>query len=78
MSYECDQCEYVTDQKSNYKKHTNVHDDVRKYNCELCKAAYKNENSLRTHIESKHASSAGGVRVFRCPSLDCEEILLGT
>ena len=22
MSYECDQCEYVTDQKSNYKKYT--------------------------------------------------------
>ncbi|KAI5693077.1 zinc finger protein 85-like [Diaphorina citri] len=62
IKYECDICNRQFNDRSNMKKHRNIHLNVRKYKCHLCPKTYSDPSTryFKLHME-KHA----GVR-FKC------------
>ncbi|KAM9375496.1 RE1-silencing transcription factor [Pholidichthys leucotaenia] len=51
----CPYCEYKTADRSNYKKHVELHLNPRQFLCPLCKYAASKKCNLQYHIKSRHA-----------------------
>lgn len=50
----CPYCEYKTADRSNYKKHVELHLNPRQFLCPLCKYAASKKCNLQYHIKSRH------------------------
>lgn len=51
----CPYCDYKTADRSNYKKHVELHLNPRQFLCPLCKYAASKKCNLQYHIKSRHA-----------------------
>lgn len=51
----CPYCEYKTADRSNYKKHVELHLNPRQFLCPLCKYAASKKCNLQYHIKSRHS-----------------------
>lgn len=51
----CPYCEYKTADRSNFKKHVELHLNPRQFLCPLCKYAASKKCNLQYHIKSRHA-----------------------
>ncbi|XP_063732242.1 RE1-silencing transcription factor isoform X2 [Eleginops maclovinus] len=51
----CPYCEYKTADRSNYKKHVELHLNPRQFVCPLCKYAASKKCNLQYHLKSRHA-----------------------
>ncbi|CAL1586807.1 unnamed protein product [Knipowitschia caucasica] len=51
----CPYCEYKTADRSNFKKHVELHLNPRQFNCPLCKYAASKKCNLQYHLKSRHA-----------------------
>ncbi|XP_072880569.1 RE1-silencing transcription factor isoform X1 [Hemitrygon akajei] len=50
----CPHCEYRTADRSNFKKHVELHVNPRQFLCPVCKYAASKKCNLQYHIKSKH------------------------
>ncbi|KAJ3588468.1 hypothetical protein NHX12_012060 [Muraenolepis orangiensis] len=50
----CPYCPYKTADRSNYKKHVELHVNPRQFHCPLCKYAASKKCNLQYHIKSRH------------------------
>ncbi|XP_078070308.1 RE1-silencing transcription factor [Mustelus asterias] len=50
----CPHCEYKTADRSNFKKHVELHVNPRQFLCPVCKYAASKKCNLQYHIKSKH------------------------
>lgn len=53
----CPYCEYKTADRSNFKKHVELHIHPRQFLCPLCKYAASKKCNLQYHIKSRHSGS---------------------
>lgn len=51
----CPYCEYKTADRSNFKKHVELHLNPRQFLCPLCKYAASKKCNLQYHLKSRHA-----------------------
>uniref|UniRef100_A0A3B3DE07 RE1-silencing transcription factor n=1 Tax=Oryzias melastigma TaxID=30732 RepID=A0A3B3DE07_ORYME len=51
----CPYCEYKTADRSNFKKHVELHLNPRQFLCPLCKYAASKKCNLQYHIKSRHS-----------------------
>ncbi|XP_068596242.1 LOW QUALITY PROTEIN: RE1-silencing transcription factor-like [Brachionichthys hirsutus] len=51
----CPYCEYKTADRSNFKKHVELHLNPRQFLCPLCKYAASKKCNLKYHIKSRHS-----------------------
>lgn len=51
----CPYCDYKTADRSNYKKHVELHLNPRQFLCPVCKYAASKKCNLQYHIKSRHA-----------------------
>lgn len=51
----CPYCDYKTADRSNYKKHVELHLNPRQFLCPLCKYAASKKCNLQYHLKSRHA-----------------------
>uniref|UniRef100_A0A4W3HJV1 RE1 silencing transcription factor n=1 Tax=Callorhinchus milii TaxID=7868 RepID=A0A4W3HJV1_CALMI len=54
----CPHCEYRTADRSNFKKHVELHVNPRQFLCPVCKYAASKKCNLQYHIKSKHPHSS--------------------
>ncbi|CAL8262459.1 unnamed protein product [Lota lota] len=50
----CPYCQYKTADRSNFKKHVELHLNPRQFHCPLCKYAASKKCNLQYHIKSRH------------------------
>ncbi|KAK5644827.1 hypothetical protein RI129_006127 [Pyrocoelia pectoralis] len=55
-SFKCQLCDQVLDKMSLYRKHMQMHRDMKKYKCEKCSCSYNVEENLKLHM-ALHAKS---------------------
>ncbi|XP_028315677.1 RE1-silencing transcription factor [Gouania willdenowi] len=51
----CPYCEYKTADRSNFKKHVELHVNPRQFSCPLCKYAASKKCNLQYHLKSRHS-----------------------
>ena len=53
--YACDQCDYSSDDKSNFRRHVLIHiGSVKPYQCVQCKKSFRVKSKLTRHTNSVH------------------------
>ncbi|XP_016043974.1 RE1-silencing transcription factor [Erinaceus europaeus] len=52
----CPHCDYKTADRSNFKKHVELHINPRQFNCPVCDYAASKKCNLQYHFKSKHSS----------------------
>lgn len=50
FKYYCNKCPYATDNKTNFKNHTDVHEPDRPYKCDVCGNGFKRLSNLSHHM----------------------------
>ena len=50
----CPHCDYKTADRSNFKKHVELHVNPRQFNCPVCDYAASKKCNLQYHFKSKH------------------------
>ncbi|GIY38781.1 hypothetical protein CEXT_64941 [Caerostris extrusa] len=50
FKHNCESCPYATNNKTNFKKHLEVHSLDRRFCCSLCNNRFKNIGSLNNHM----------------------------
>lgn len=50
FKYNCELCPYATNEMTNYKNHSAVHDSLRPYQCNVCGNRFKALSSLNNHV----------------------------
>ncbi|MEJ1274696.1 RE1-silencing transcription factor isoform X1 [Cricetulus griseus] len=53
----CPHCDYKTADRSNFKKHVELHVNPRQFNCPVCDYAASKKCNLQYHFKSKHPTS---------------------
>lgn len=61
----CPYCEYKTADRSNFKKHVELHIHPRQFLCPLCKYAASKKCNLQYHIKSRHSGCNVSVDVSK-------------
>lgn len=61
----CPYCEYKTADRSNFKKHVELHLNPRQFLCPLCKYAASKKCNLQYHIKSRHSGCNVAVDVSK-------------
>ncbi|XP_069575610.1 RE1-silencing transcription factor [Brachyistius frenatus] len=61
----CPYCEYKTADRSNFKKHVELHLKPRQFLCPLCKYAASKKCNLQYHIKSRHSGCSVAVDVSK-------------
>ncbi|KAM4621463.1 RE1-silencing transcription factor isoform 2-T2 [Polymixia lowei] len=61
----CPYCQYKTADRSNFKKHVELHVNPRQFLCPLCKYAASKKCNLQYHIKSRHSGSDIAMDVSR-------------
>lgn len=61
----CPYCEYKTADRSNYKKHVELHLNPRQFLCPLCKYAASKKCNLQYHIKSRHSGCSVALDVSK-------------
>ncbi|XP_051935306.1 RE1-silencing transcription factor [Hippocampus zosterae] len=61
----CPYCEYKTADRSNFKKHVELHLNPRQFLCPLCKYAASKKCNLQYHIKSRHSGCSVTVDVSK-------------
>ena len=64
--FECDQCDYKTNNKPNLNNHKNIHSDFKWFKCPSCEYETHRRAQLGIHVNSKHL----GVLPFECDQCD--------
>ena len=61
MVYECQHCDYVSQDLSNYKQHLEGVHGGAMYKCKICSKEFKWQRSLRRHMVLNHSFGASEV-----------------
>ena len=60
MVYECQHCDYMSQDLSNYKQHLEGLHSGTVYKCKICSKEFKWQRSLRRHMVLNHSFSVSG------------------
>ena len=52
--YACDRCSYSATTSSNLRRHRLIHTEVRRFQCSVCAAKFRQKTHLVTHVKYKH------------------------
>ena len=64
FKYNCSECDFVSDDKTEFQMHTDRHMNMKRYKCNVCAMAFFTQSQLTNHL--KHSCSALIVYKFEC------------
>ena len=64
FKYNCSECDFVSDNKTEFQTHTDRHMNMKRYKCNVCAMAFFTQSQLTNHL--KHSCSALIVYKFEC------------
>eukprot|EP01084_Bolivina_argentea_P305727 528172_1 len=63
--WKCDKCNYATNRKYHFTRHSRIHSEYRPFKCDKCTKAFKRRETLR-----KHQKTHSNIRPFKCKQCD--------
>ena len=64
FKYNCTECDFVSDDKTEFQMHTDRHMNMKHYKCNVCASAFFTQSQLTNHL--KHSCSALIGYKFEC------------
>ena len=63
FKYVCEDCDFVSDDRTEYQTHVDRHRNMKRYKCNVCESAYFTQSQLTNHFKNSCSSVCKVIRV---------------